>query len=55
MALAYNQHLHHPVAGKELSGLLVSGWVGELGVNRGVLDIGVAKPVFDLPLQVTSA
>ncbi len=27
--------LHHPVAGKELAGLLVSSWVGELLSAKG--------------------
>jgi len=38
---------HYPMAGKELARLLVSGWIGELRVNGGVLDIGMAQPVFD--------
>ncbi len=35
------------MAGKEPAGLGISGRVGELRVNRGVLNIGMAKPVFD--------
>ena len=35
------------MARKEFVGLLVSSWVGELCVNGGVLDIGMAEPVFD--------
>ena len=35
------------MARKQFAGLLVSGWVGELRINGGVLDIGMAQPVFD--------
>ena len=38
---------HHPVAGKELAGLLVSGWVGQLRGDGGVLDVDVSQSVFD--------
>jgi hypothetical protein len=34
------------MAGKESAGVLVSFRVGELGVNRGVLDVSVSEPVF---------
>ena len=33
----------HPVAGKELVGLGISGRIGELGIDSGVLDIGRKK------------
>lgn len=35
------------MAGKELAGLLVAGGGGEAGIDRGVLDVGMAQPVFD--------
>ena len=39
--------LHNTVTGKEFAGLMVSGRIGELGVQGGVLDIGMAQLVFD--------
>ena len=35
------------MTGKEFAGLMVSGRIGELGVQGGVLDIGMAQLVFD--------
>ena len=39
--------LPYRVTREQFAGLLVSGWVGELRINGGVLDIGMAQPVFD--------
>ena len=37
--------LHHPMAGKQLSCLLISGWIGDLRVNPRVLDVLVAQVI----------
>jgi hypothetical protein len=35
------------MARKQVAGLLVSGWVGQLRIDGGVLDIDMAQAVFD--------
>ncbi len=34
------------MASKELASLLVASWVGQLRVDGGVLNVGMAQPVF---------